>query len=139
MTETILDTGPLVAFLDGDDQHHGWAVEQFRRLAPKFVTCEAVITEACFLLHSSAIALNAVAKLIRDGHIEVPFHFSHEADAVMRLMDRYRDVPMSFTDACLVRMAEIDSKSQVLTLDRDFQIYRKNGRQIIPAILPNGD
>ncbi len=46
---TILDTGPLVAFVNEQDDHHAWAVEQFK--TPKvLLTCEAVITEACFLL-----------------------------------------------------------------------------------------
>jgi len=46
----IVDTGPLVAFLDRRERHHTWAVEQMRELnAPLFV-CEPVLTEAMFLL-----------------------------------------------------------------------------------------
>jgi len=41
---------------------------------------------------------------------------------------------MSLADASLVRMAEIYSNSQVLTLDSDFQIYRMNRDQVIPTI-----
>ncbi len=43
---------------------------------------------------------------------------------------------MSLADACLVRMAETRPGAVVLTLDTDFHVYRKNGRQTIPAILP---
>ncbi len=137
MTETILDTGPLVAFLDADDQYHRWAVEQFRSLPPNFITCEPVLTEAFFLLSFSAAAVNGVASLIRDGQIELPFHFSDEVTAVTALISRYRQVPMSFADACLVRMAELNHNAAVLTLDGDFKIYRKNRRQIISVILPD--
>ena len=43
---------------------------------------------------------------------------------------------MSLADACLVRMAELHEGSPILTLDRDFLIYRKNGREPILAVLP---
>jgi len=57
--------------------------------------------------------------------------------AVRKLMNRYRDVPISLSDACLIRMAEQYGKSKVLTLDSDFRIYRKHERQIIPTIMPD--
>jgi predicted nucleic acid-binding protein len=43
---------------------------------------------------------------------------------------------MSLADACLVRMAERYPSGVVMTLDRDFRIYRKNGRQVIPTRMP---
>lgn len=59
-----------------------------------------------------------------------------EADAVKRLLDRYDDLPVSLTDACLVRMAELYHDSPVLTLDQDFSLYRKHGCQVISLITP---
>jgi len=53
-----------------------------------------------------------------------------------RLLSRYRDVPMSVADVCLVRLAELCGNSPVLTLDQDFAVYRKHGRQVIPLISP---
>jgi predicted nucleic acid-binding protein len=43
---------------------------------------------------------------------------------------------MSLADACLVRMAERQPGSRVLTLDRDFRVYRIHGRQVIPTAMP---
>jgi uncharacterized protein len=137
VTETVLDTGPLVAFVDADEQHHGWAVEQFQRLRPKFITCEPVLTETFFLLSFSTVAVSGLTRLIRDGHIKVPFHLSDEWNGVTELMSRYREVPMSFADACLVRMAEVYEDASILTLDAHFRIYRKNRRQLIPVIHPD--
>jgi len=51
-------------------------------------------------------------------------------------MVKYANVPMSFADACLVKMSEQYSKSVVLTLDSDFLIYRRHGNQSIPTIMP---
>ena len=50
---------------------------------------------------------------------------------------KYANVPMSFADACLVRMTELYPNSAVLTLDSDFRIYRKNKNQVIPVIIPD--
>ena len=51
-------------------------------------------------------------------------------------MKKYENVPMSLADACLVRMSEIADDSAVFTLDRDFHIYRKSGKQKIDLIIP---
>jgi predicted nucleic acid-binding protein len=63
---TIVDTGPLVAFFSKGDAHHDWASEQFARLSPPLLTCEAVLSEVCFLLNGAGIsprhALDAVAR-----------------------------------------------------------------------------
>jgi predicted nucleic acid-binding protein len=52
-------------------------------------------------------------------------------------MQRYASVPMSLADACLVRMSEVYENSQIITLDSDFTIYRKQRNQTIPVIMPN--
>jgi predicted nucleic acid-binding protein len=134
--ETILDTGPLVAFLEANEEHHGWAVGQFKELEPKFLTCEAVLTETCFLLGFTPKAMEQIERFLERGWIQVPFQFAVERQAVMRLMRTYRNVPMSFADACLVRMAELHDDTPVFTLDKDFRVYRKNGREVIPTIMP---
>jgi predicted nucleic acid-binding protein len=68
----------------------------------------------------------------------VAFDFETEAPAVWRLLHKYKDVPMDFADACLVRMSEIHRDARVWTADSDFRIYRRNGRQAIPLIFPSG-
>jgi uncharacterized protein len=79
-----------------------------------------------------------VFELVEQGLIAVPFRLSEEARSIQKLLRKYANVPMSIADACLVRMAEKDSRATVLTADSDFRIYRKNGRQVIPAFLPPG-
>lgn len=137
MTEAaLLDTGPLVAFLHANEQHHAWVVAQLRSLPPRFLTCEAVLTECCFLLGFAPRALEQIEGWLERGVLQVPFRFFPESQRVMQLMHVYRNVPMSFADACLVRMSELYPDLPVFTLDADFRVYRKNGRQRIETILP---
>ena len=64
------------------------------------------------------------------------FSLAENIRPVLALMEKYRDVPMSFADACLVRMTEILAEPLVLTTDADFRVYRRHSRQVVPCVLP---
>jgi uncharacterized protein len=130
----IVDTGPLVAYFDGNDQHHAWAIEQFRTYPAPYFTCEAVLSEVDHLLEKANVPSGAIFEALRSGALEIGFHLSEQTTAVERLKLAYKDVPMSLADACLVRMAELAERAKVITLDSDFRIYRKNRRHVIPLI-----
>jgi uncharacterized protein len=130
----LVDAGFLVALLSRRDANHRWAAEQISRLAPPWNTCEAVLSETCYLLGGTGT--QSVAALIRRGALICGYHFGSDADAVLKLLEKYRDVPMSFADACLVRMTETLNDPVLLTTDGDFRIYRRHGRQTIPCALP---
>lgn len=132
----ITDTGPLVALLNRRERHHVWAREHWSRIEPPAITCEAVISEACFLLQNAEGGVDALMQLMARGVVQVSFNMTDHLSAITRLLKRYRSVPMSFADACLVRMAEHYSTSPILTLDSDFRIYRKSGREVIPTLMP---
>lgn len=130
----IADSSFLVAFLNERDTSHGWAAIQARRLAPPWKTCEAALSEAFYLL--GPVGAPALVELIQVRAVACAFQLSDHVDDVIRFMTKYRDVPMSFTDACLVRMSEILSDPLVLTTDRDFHIYRRHSRQSVPCVMP---
>ena len=132
----IADTGPLVAMLDRDDQDHAWAVREGRRLPPKMLSCEAVLSEVHFLTQDLPEAKDRIESWLADGRLELPFTVRDHHSVIHELMTRYASVPMSFADACLVRMSELWSDAPLFTLDSDFRIYRRNKRQSIPLICP---
>jgi len=132
----IVDTGPLVALLSKRDSYHRWALATFAGVHPPALTCEAVVAEAWHLLSGTAKGQTALLDLIAAGTLAVEFALISEIAAVRRLVARYSDRPMSLADACLVRLAELFDEAGVITLDRDFSIYRKHGRQTIPLISP---
>jgi uncharacterized protein len=137
VAETIIaDSGTLVALIDKREQHHSWAVEQAKNLNPPFVICEAAVSEACFLLRRTHKGADAVLSMIEDRLLQIDFSLSGEISAIKSLMKKYENVPMSLADACLVRMSELIKNSAVFTIDSDFHIYRRNGRQKIDLIIP---
>lgn len=135
--QVILDTGPLVALLNARDQWHDWTRRQLATIAPPLLTCEAVISEACFLVQRAGGDPEWVLRQCRIGLVALPFTLAAEMEQVATLMHKYSDVPMSLADACLVVMAQSFDTSPVLTLDSDFRIYRKDVRTPIPLIIPD--
>lgn len=136
MNEILVDTGPLVAYLDRGDRDHMWAKDAFKQLARPLLTCEAVIAEALFLLRRGGIDSDGLLCLISRGLVVPDFSLATEIGAIHQLMKTYRNIPMSLADACLVRMAEIHEHSKVMTLDSDFVVYRKSRRKVIPLLRP---
>jgi predicted nucleic acid-binding protein len=132
----LIDTGPLVAALRRRDEHHEWARAHFEAATEPFVSCEAVISESLFLLERTRDGKEALCGLLERGIIVVRYSFEDELTETLRLIRRYDDTPMSFADACLVRMVEKSDNTVVFTTDNDFRTYRKNGRQVIPLIMP---
>ena len=132
----VIDSGPIVATLRRRDQHHLWARAHFEAETEPFLTCEAVISESHFLLERARGGSEGLCGLLERGIIAVDFSFTDQLAETLRLIRRYHDTPMSFADACLVRMAEQTQGAVVFTTDSDFHTYRKNGRQIIPLIMP---
>ena len=134
----LVDTGPLVAAADQTEPHHAWAVARLRALAPPLVTCEAVISEAAFVLRRSGLPAQMPIQMVERGilHVEQAVNSIECAGRLHRLMEQYSNVPMSFADACLVLLAERFPNARLLTLDSDFRIYRAAGQRAIPLLTP---
>jgi predicted nucleic acid-binding protein len=127
----ILDTGPLIALLDRTDPHHLWAVEMFESLAPPFLVCDAVLTEATHFLGDST----PLRAAWRAGELVVALDSSQHRDRICTLLEKY--APMDFADACVVTMAELHHPATVITIDRkDFTRYRIFGRNAIRTRIP---
>ena len=138
MARTVLiDSSAIVAALRRRDEHHVWARSHFQALTDPCLTCEAVLSESFFLLEKAKDGKNRLASMLERGIIIADFAFAGHRNETLRLLRRYADTPMSFADACLVRMAELFDDSLIFTTDSDFQTYRKNGRQAIPRISPS--
>lgn len=134
--KTLVDTGPLVAVLNAGDEHHAWACEVFGRLLPPVFTCEAVLSEAQFLLQDRGGDPLAVLEWVHRQVIKLAFHAEDEIQRLLQLQRSYRNLSMDFADACLVRMSELHERSQVMTTNSHFRIYRRNRRKIIPLLEP---
>jgi predicted nucleic acid-binding protein len=136
MRAAIVDTGPLVAFFDRAERHHRWATERIDELQAPLLVCEPVLAETMYLLGRHRSAQDTLLDLIANGALQIAFHVDDHVAELRKLLRKYVDRPMSLADACVVRMAEIHERHDVLTLDSDFLVYRKHGRAPLPLICP---
>ena len=131
----VVDTGPLVALLAPREPRHRWAREALA-VKGRVATCEAVVSEAFFLLQASESGSRSLRSMLAGQTLEL-LSMAGEVRAVTRLMERYASVPMSFADGCLVRLSELLPGALVVTLDSDFRVYRRFSRQVVPVLAPN--
>ena len=130
----ILDSSALVALLDPRDQCHPWARAAVASLPLPWLTCEAAVSEAFFLLDPPAT--DRLARLLRDGRLRVTGGLRDDAEKILALKDKYASVPMSVADACLVRLTETLPDPVIVTTDTDFNSYRRHSRQVVPCLMP---
>lgn len=124
MNPVLLDTSCIVALLDRSEQYHGQCAEVVAALEEPLITCEAVIAESGYLLRGLPGAPAAVLENVERGVFQIPYRLADGAARLRKLLAKYADVPMDLADACLVDMATDLRTGRILTLDRDFQIYR---------------
>jgi uncharacterized protein len=120
----LLDTGVIVALLDRSERHHSLCADAVHESAAPLITCEAVIAESCYLLRTLPGAPEAVIENVDAGIFQVAFQLSREAAGVRQILRKYRDREIDLADACLIRLAEDFGTGDILTLDRDFAVYR---------------
>jgi len=83
----------LVALLDPREEHHEWATEALLTASQPWLTCEAVFSEALFLLQVPHA--RALLKLVRCGQLQIAFNLADQVEEVLDLLDKYNDTPMS--------------------------------------------
>lgn len=121
----LLDTGPLVAFLSASDNDHERATRLFGTCEAPFRTCEAVLAEACFLMHKvDATGPAEVVALGRSGLYDVALSLDDHWTEIEALLQKYASRRISLADACLIRCAELHNDPRILTFDSDFSVYR---------------
>lgn len=131
MRTWLVDTGPLVAYLDARDPAHGEVANRLDVFTGVLATTGAVITEAMHFVSATRGGPRLLADLVRTSGMGV-FDLCRppEIDAAAALMEKYADTPMDFADATLVLLAEALGHSEILTLDRrGFSVFRtRRGR-----------
>lgn len=133
MSPTVIaDTGPLVALFDRGDEHHEWARAGLGRIRERLLTPESVIGEVLFLLRGMPRSRAAFLEFWSEGGLLISAEANRELPALVSLLRKYADVGISLADAAVVRLSEIHVSASVWTLDRDFRVYRRLGRKVIP-------
>ncbi|MGH7545173.1 MAG: type II toxin-antitoxin system VapC family toxin [Gemmatimonadota bacterium] len=133
MKAWLVDTGPLVAYLDARDPAHAKVAARWDAFTGRLGTSSAVVTEAMHFVAASPKGPRQLAALVAASEMDVyDLTRPPELQEAAGLMEKYADTPMDFADATLVLLAEALALEDVFTLDhRGFSVYRtRNGRAL---------
>ena len=138
--DALIDTGAILALLDGNDRWHQLCVDAFRQLRLPLLTSEAVLAELFHLVGDDRKEMETAWRFVRSGAIVLGTIEDAELPQLQALMVRYWDRPMDFADATLVYLAKRESLSAILTVDHaDFMTYRIEGKRqfrVLPTDRP---
>ena len=120
MAGTLVDAGPLYAYVDADDDHHESCVELLTDDPGPLVVPALVLSEVGFLLESR-LGAYAEVRFVEDlaaGTFVVDAPQPGDWVRVAQLVAKYRDLPLGLVDASVVATAERLGIVRVATLDR---------------------
>ncbi|MGA2352721.1 MAG: PIN domain-containing protein [Terracidiphilus sp.] len=136
MKPVLLDSSVIVALLDKRERLHERCVRVVDELEQPLATCEAVISESCFLLRKIPNASDRILANVEEEIFQVPFQLPRSAASVHAILRKYRNLPAGFADACLVHMADQLDTGDILTLDSDFSHYRWRRTRTFRMLIP---
>lgn len=139
----MVDTGPLVALADADDDCHDACVRWYDGVNPQNLVIPApVVAEACYLIgrqcgpEVEAAFLDALAA---DQLGIVTGVMPDDLKRMAVLVRQYASLPLGGTDACVIALAERWKTQQVCTVDRKhFTVVRPRHTpyfELLPADL----
>jgi predicted nucleic acid-binding protein len=129
----LIDTNAIVAIVDAKDDWHRRCHEALDATPVPLATSAAVVAEVFHLLDAHEV--EAGWRFLTSGLVTLLPIVDADAPDLQRLMLKYADRPMDFADATLVRLAEREGLTTILTVDRDFEVYRIGGRKAF-RVLP---
>ncbi len=137
MTVWLLDTGPMVAYLDGKDPSHSEVADCLDGFSGRLATTSAVVTEAMHLVAADSRGPRLLADWVSSSGAEVyDLSGPTELQQAVELMERYANLPMDFADATLLLLAEELGAHDLVTLDRrGFAAYRTPDGQPMTLVL----
>jgi len=125
----LIDSGPLIALFDGGDKHHKGIKAFFKKNEFFLISTLAVCTEVSHMLDFSVKAQQDFYEWIMYKGVIISDINQNDIPRILELTKKYEDLPMDFADATLVVTAEKTGIKEIISLDRDFEIYRLPGRE----------
>jgi uncharacterized protein len=129
LKKIIIDSGPLIALFDRDDTFHKKAIDFIKNLKGDLICNCAVITEVSHLLDFSVGVQVDFLQWVVDGGVIVADIENEDLLRIIKLTEKYSDLPMDFADASLVVLCERMKIGEIASIDKDFGIYRTHDKK----------
>lgn len=133
MARVLIDAGPIIAYFDRSDDWHAVCSKFIDAFVGQFITTTAVITEVMWHTRSDHRVQNeflrrVYLRVFRDEPL-----VSEDYARIAELNSQYADLPADFADLSLIVLAERLRLQSIVTIDGEFDLYRKrHGHANVP-------
>ena len=130
MQRILIDSGILLSYYQQQEPLHQAVIAFFDQNTAQLVTSPICIAEVLWLVGSPGdprvlAAQNHLLSAVSRGGIEAINLLPDDYARVAELNGRYADLPGDFADLTLVSLSERLDIAEILTLDSDFDVYRR--------------
>lgn len=134
MKKCLIDAGPLIALFDRDDKYHVPVKKFIKKYEGRLYTSWPVITEVLHMLDFNVnVQIDFLKWISRDALEVIPIS-KESISRIIKLSEKYSDIPMDFADATLIVISEIENINEIISIDSDFYIYRNIRNEYIKNI-----
>ena len=135
MLRTIADSGPLIALFEPAERNHARVRSFIENYEGALLTTWPVLTEVGHMLGHSVDRQLAFLEWVERGGVEVTTPGAGAVSLIRQLSEKHRDLPMDIADGSLIVLALESGVRDILTLDRDFDVYRLPDRSRFNNVL----
>lgn len=137
MAKTVyIDTGPIIAILDKRDEHHLWTTDKISQIEVDLVTTSIIVAEAFYILRKLPKGIEWLFQTIEEGFIKVEESYPNNMEFIHEMVLKYSDLKASMGDISLLSIIKNPKRSQIITLDYDFHVYRDRKGNPLNLISP---
>ena len=127
----LIDSGPLIALFHQGDNYHRDMRDFLSKQRYSYISTLAVFTEVAYFLSVNIHAQLDFYEWVMSKGVILNDINQNDMPRIVELTKKYADLPIDFADATLVVAAEKTGIREIISLDKDFDIYRLPGREKI--------
>jgi hypothetical protein len=140
MRRILVDSGILLSYYQQREPLHQAVLTFFDQTAAQLITSPICIAEVLWLLGDPGdarvlAAQNHLLRAVGQGGIDVIHLLPEDYQRIADLNTRYADLPGDFADLTLVALSERLDVKEILSLDGDFDVYRRFRREPFERIM----
>jgi len=131
----LTDSSILIAYYSIKDNYHDSVCRFFEECSSELITTTACVTEVMYLLSRDYRTQNEFLNDLAQKLYQCIPLLSEDFIRIKQLNEQYADLPGDFADLSLIAISERLNISAIVTLDADFDIYRRYRNKPFERIL----
>ena len=101
----------------------------------KLISTWPVLTEVCYMLDFSRETQLDFINWIIEGGVDIHNIEQWQLSGIREMFEQYAELPADLADCTLLEVANAEGLNSIITLDRDFSVYKLDNGQFLENLL----